>query len=58
VAIAAGATKFNVLAGGTLTGTYTIGNFAHCGLTTGLVNLLVPGSGNTVSLTLAAPTIQ
>lgn len=44
---------FNVAAGGTLTGTYTIGRFSRCGLTTGLINLLIPGGGNTVSLTLS-----
>jgi hypothetical protein len=44
---------FNVTQGGTLTGTYTIGNFANCGLTTGLINLLIPGPNNTVSFTLS-----
>jgi hypothetical protein len=44
---------FSVTDGGTLTGTYTIGNFSHCGLTTALINLLIPGGGNTVTLTLS-----
>lgn len=44
---------FNVTKGGVLTGTYTIGKFANCGLTTSLINLLVPGAGNTVSLHLS-----
>jgi len=43
---------FNVLKGGTLTGTYTIPPFAHCGLATVLINLTLPGPGNTISLTL------
>ncbi len=45
--------KFDITKGGNLTGTYTIGKFANCGLTTGLVNLLVPGAGNTVQFTLS-----
>ncbi len=48
---------FNVLSGGTLTGTYTIPRFAHCGLATLLINLTLPGPGNTISLTLGAGTI-
>jgi hypothetical protein len=43
---------FNVTKGGVLAGTYTITPFAHCGPTTSLINLLVPGPGNTVSLRL------
>jgi hypothetical protein len=45
---------FNVLKGGTLAGTYTIPRFAHCGLATFLINLTLPGPGNTISLTLGA----
>jgi len=45
---------FNVLSGGTLAGTYTIPRFAHCGLATLLINLTLPGPGNTISLTLGA----
>jgi hypothetical protein len=44
---------FSINNGGTLTGTYSIGKFSHCGLTTSLINLLIPGDGNTVSLTLS-----
>lgn len=44
---------FNIVNGGTLTGTYTIGKFSHCGLSTTLINLLIPGGGNTVSLTVS-----
>jgi hypothetical protein len=43
---------FNVLKGGTVTGTYTIPQFANCGLETALINLTVPGPGNTITLTL------
>jgi hypothetical protein len=41
--------------GGTFTGTYTIPPFKDCGLTTPLLNLLVPGSGNTLSASFAPP---
>jgi hypothetical protein len=43
---------FNVLGGGTMAGTYTIGDFQGCGLATALINLTIPASGNTISLTL------
>jgi hypothetical protein len=43
---------FNILKGGTVAGTYTIPPFANCGLNTLLINLTVPGSGNTITLTL------
>jgi hypothetical protein len=48
---------FNVLNGGTLAGTYTIPPFSHCGLATFLINLTLPGPGNTISLTLGAGTL-
>ena len=48
---------FNVLSGGTLAGTYTIPPFSHCGLATFLINLTLPGPGNTISLTLGAGTL-
>lgn len=44
---------FDLTTGGVLAGKYTIGDFANCGLTTGLINLLVPGPNNTVSFTLS-----
>jgi hypothetical protein len=47
---------FNVVNGGTLSGTYTIPPFAHCGLATLLINLTLPGPGNTISLTLSKGT--
>jgi hypothetical protein len=43
---------FNLLKGGNLAGIYTIPRFAHCGLATLLINLTLPGSGNTITLTL------
>ena len=43
--------------GGTLAGTYAIPNFRHCGLATVLINLTLPGPGNTISLTLGTPTL-
>ncbi len=48
---------FNVLNGGTLAGTYRIPPFAHCGLATLLINLTLPGPGNTISLTLGKGTL-
>lgn len=43
--------------GGNLAGTYTIPDFRHCGLATLLINLTLPGPGNTISLTLGKPTL-
>ena len=42
--------RFDLTSGGRLTGSFTIGNFENCGLNTLLINLLVPGPGNTVEL--------
>lgn len=47
---------FNILQGGNLGGSYTIPQFANCGLETLLINLTIPGSGNTITLTLGKPT--
>ncbi|MFB9314527.1 hypothetical protein [Nocardioides plantarum] len=44
---------FNIISGGRLAGTYTIGSFQNCNLSTGLLNLIVPGAGNTVDLTVS-----
>ena len=38
--------------GGTLAGTYTIPRFHHCLLDTLLINLTLPGPGNTITLTV------
>jgi hypothetical protein len=43
---------FNIIKGGNLGGTYTVPPFANCGLATALINLTLPGSGNTITLTL------
>lgn len=43
---------FNPLDGGKVAGSYTIGKFSHCGLSTLLINLTVPASGNTIALKL------
>ncbi len=42
--------NFNIVAGGTLTGEFTIGEFENCNLATGPINALIPGEGNTVEL--------
>jgi hypothetical protein len=47
---------FSILKGGNLAGTYTIPQFANCGLATALINLTIPGAGNTLTLTLGKPT--
>jgi hypothetical protein len=49
---------FNALSGGNLAGTYTIPRFSHCGLATPLINLTIPGPGNTITLTLGAGTLS
>jgi hypothetical protein len=43
---------FSILKGGNVAGTYTIPQFAGCGLQTLLINLTVPGPGNSITLTL------
>ncbi len=50
--------KFNVLDGGNLAGTYTIGDFAGCGLATPLINATIPGPGNSITLTLGKAKIK
>ena len=54
---AAPAPAFNILKGGNLKGTYTIPQFGNCGLATPLINLTIPGPGNTITLTLGKATI-
>jgi len=44
---------FNVLGGGKVAGGYTIPKFSHCGLATILINLTIPGGGNTITLKLS-----
>jgi hypothetical protein len=43
---------FNALLGGKLAGSYTIPQFQNCELATPLINLTIPGSGNTITLKL------
>ena len=43
---------FTVGGGGPVSGSYTIPAFRHCGLNTLLLNLTIPGQGNTLNLTL------
>lgn len=44
---------FDLEKGGTLVGTYTLGKFANCGLTTEIINALIPGPGNTVTINVS-----
>jgi hypothetical protein len=48
---------FSLLNGGNLAGTYTIPRFDDCGLATFLLNLSIPGAGNTITLTLGKATL-
>jgi hypothetical protein len=43
---------FSIVKGGTVSGTYTIPPFAHCGLITPVLNLTITGPADTISLTL------
>jgi hypothetical protein len=49
-------TGFSVFSGGPVSGTYTIPKFQNCLLETPIINLVIPGPGNTISLTLGTPT--
>lgn len=49
---------FNVLLGGNVSGTYTIPDFSNCGFSTFIINAIIPGSGNTIALTLGKPTVS
>lgn len=51
VSLSSGA-GFTVSGGGPLSGSYTIPLLHGCGLTTPVLNLLIPGPGNTFNLTL------
>ncbi|MBA9004304.1 MULTISPECIES: hypothetical protein [Thermomonospora] len=48
---------WSIIDGGTLSGTYSIPDFEHCLLATPLINLTVPGDGNTITLKLGAGTL-
>src|SRR5882757_4326013 len=56
ISLASG-TGFNVLLGGPVSGTFTIPDFANCGFSTGILNAVIPGAGNTIDLTLGKPTV-
>jgi hypothetical protein len=43
---------WNIIKGGNLAGTYTMPQFHHCLLDTLLINLTLPGPGNTIALTV------
>jgi hypothetical protein len=43
---------WNIIKGGNLAGTYTMPFFRHCLADTVLINLTLPGPGNTITLTL------
>jgi hypothetical protein len=43
---------FSLTGGGELAGSYTIPKFAHCGLATPLINLIIAGPGNTLTIDL------
>ena len=45
--------RFSITAGGHLSGTYTIGDFQNCFVTTDLINEIIPGDGNTVAIDAA-----
>jgi hypothetical protein len=49
---------FSVIEGGKVAGSYTIGDFSHCGLATLLINLTIPGAGNTITLKLGKAKIR
>ncbi|WP_433334129.1 hypothetical protein [Spirillospora sp. CA-294931] len=55
ITVASGS-DWTVLGGGTLSGTYTIPKFEHCLLATPLINITVPGEGNTIKLKLGPAT--
>jgi hypothetical protein len=57
ITITSGST-FGILTGGPVSGTYTIPPFANCLLETPILNLVIPGPGNTLSLTLGTPTFS
>ena len=44
---------FNIVTGGNLEGEFTIGDFENCNLTTGIINALVPGDGNTAEIAVS-----
>jgi hypothetical protein len=51
-------TGFTIGTGGPVSGTYTIPPFVNCLLETPIINLVIPGPGNTINLTLGQPTLS
>lgn len=48
--------QLDLINGSTVNGTFTLGKFANCGLfTTPVINLVMPGDGNTVSAKFSPP---
>ena len=45
----------NLTGASTFSSSYTIPKFADCGLVTPILNLIIPGSGNTFTVTFAPP---
>lgn len=50
--------SFLLLTGGLVSGTYTIPPFVNCLLETPVIDLVIPGPGNTIDLTLGTPTLS
>ncbi|HWE88634.1 MAG TPA: hypothetical protein VG317_04125 [Pseudonocardiaceae bacterium] len=49
---------FSVINGGTLSSTFTLPPYANCGWATSIINSVIPGPNNTLSLTLGQAQIQ
>ena len=45
--------RFDLINGGELTGTYSLGDFNNCGINQWLINAVIPGSGNTVDINVS-----
>jgi hypothetical protein len=45
--------RFDLIDGGPLTGTFTLGNFSNCGINQWLINAVIPSSGNTVNIAVS-----
>lgn len=50
--------SFLLLTGGPVSGTYTIPPFVNCLLETPVIDLVIPGPGNTIDLTLGTPMLS
>jgi hypothetical protein len=50
-------TGFAIFTGGPVSGTYAIPLFENCLLETLVINLVIPGPGNAINLTLGTPTL-